>query len=32
MFRAEENGLTEGFLVRRNGTKVSIIQFAYDTI
>ena len=32
MFRAEENGLTEGFLVGRNMTKVSILQFADDTI
>ena len=32
MFRAEEKGLIEGFLVGRNKTRVSILQFADDTI
>ena len=32
MFRAKENGLIEGFLVGRNRTKVSILQFAGGTI
>ena len=32
IFRAEERGLTEGFLVGRYRTKVSILQFADDTI
>ena len=32
MFKVEEKGLTEGFLVRRNRTSVSILQFADDTI
>ena len=32
MFKAEEKGLTEGFLVGRNRTRVSILQFADDTI
>ena len=32
IFRAEEGGLTEGFLVGRYRTKVSILQFEDDTI
>ena len=32
IFRAEERGLTKGFLVGRYRTKVSILQFADDTI
>ena len=32
MFRVEENGLTEGFLVGRNRFRVSILQFVDDTI
>ena len=32
MFRVEEKGLTKGFLVGRNRTRVSILQFAEDTI
>ena len=32
IFRAEERGLAEGFLVGRYRTKVSILQFADDTI
>ena len=32
IFRAEEGGLTEGFLVGRYKTKVSIFQFSDDTI
>ena len=32
MFRAEEKGLTEGFLVGRNRTRVSILQFEDDSI
>ena len=32
MFRAEEKGLIEGFLVGRNKNRVSILQFADDTI
>ena len=32
MFKVEEKGLTEGFLVGRNRTRVSILQFANDTI
>ncbi|KAJ9680549.1 hypothetical protein PVL29_019768 [Vitis rotundifolia] len=32
MIRAEETGLTEGFLVRRDRTRVSMLQFADDTI
>ena len=32
MFKVEEKGLTEGFLVGRNRTRVSILQFADDTI
>ena len=32
IFKGEERGLTEGFLVGRYRTKVSILQFADDTI
>ena len=32
IFKAEERGLIEGFLVGRNRTRVSILQFADDTI
>ncbi|KAJ9671271.1 hypothetical protein PVL29_027318 [Vitis rotundifolia] len=32
MIRAEETGLTEGFLVGRDRTRVSMLQFADDTI
>ena len=32
IFKAEELGLTEGFLVGRNRTRVSILQFVDDTI
>ncbi|WKA09802.1 hypothetical protein VitviT2T_027421 [Vitis vinifera] len=32
MIRAEETGITEGFLVGRDRTKVSLLQFADDTI
>ncbi|RVW69923.1 putative mitochondrial protein [Vitis vinifera] len=32
MIRAEETGITEGFLVGRDRTRVSLLQFADDTI
>ncbi|RVW15777.1 LINE-1 retrotransposable element ORF2 protein [Vitis vinifera] len=32
LFRAEETGLTEGFSVGRDRTRVSLLQFADDTI
>ena len=32
MIRAEETGLTEGFFVGRDRTRVSLLQFAGDTI
>ncbi|RVW40361.1 Transposon TX1 uncharacterized 149 kDa protein [Vitis vinifera] len=32
MIRAEESGITEGFLVGRDRTRVSLLQFADDTI
>ena len=32
IFRVEESGLTEGFLVGQNRTRVSILQFADDSI
>ncbi|RVW36395.1 putative mitochondrial protein [Vitis vinifera] len=32
MIRAEETGITEGFFVGRNRTRVSLLQFADDTI
>ena len=32
MFRADETGLTEGFLVGRDRTRVSLLRFANNTI
>ena len=32
MIRAEETGITEGFFVGRDRTRVSLLQFADDTI
>ena len=32
MIRVEERGLLEGFIVGRDGTRVSLLQFADDTI
>ena len=32
MIRVEESGLTEGFVVGRDRTRVSLLQFADDTI
>ena len=32
MIRAEETGLTEGFFVGRDKTRVSLLQFVDDTI